>query len=102
MSVPKIPNAGEALRSLRQSFGLSLRELADRVGWDKARLSKYENDQLGLSLPVLEEIARALGQRPEVVVLYCLKHRYPSLSVEGSETGDLLDTLVQQMGDSGG
>ena len=100
MDSPKIDRVGQAIRTLRKQSGLSLAELAHSLGWDKGRLSKYENDRLALSLPVLEEIARALRQRPEVVLLYCLKHRYPKLSLAGSEVGTLLDRLVEKLGES--
>jgi transcriptional regulator with XRE-family HTH domain len=97
MSEPlKIAGAGPAIRQLRQAAGLSLEDLADRLGWDKGRLSKYETDRLGLSISIIEEIARALGRRPEVVALYCLKQRYPKLS--SSEVGCLLDSLVEELG----
>ena len=86
------------IRTLRQQAGLSLEEMARRIGWDKGRLSKYENSRLGLSLPVIEDIAKALGERPEVVVLRCLKERYPALSSSKSEVGRLVQHLVDELG----
>jgi len=97
---PRLAGAGRAIRALREAAGLSLRDLAARLHWDKGRLSKYENDQLALSISVIEDLARVLGQRPEVVVLYCLKQRYPKLSLAGSEIGTLLDELIDKLGDN--
>lgn len=96
--IPKLDGAGPAIRKLREAAGLSLSEMARQLGWDKGRLSKYENGHLALAASVIEEIARALKQRPEVVVLYCLKYRYPKLSLAGSEIGEALDTLVEELG----
>ena len=71
---------------------MSLRELAERLGWDRGRLSKYETNTLGLTLPLIEEIAKALEMRTEVVVLECLMNRYPSL--KSSEVGKHLKRAV--------
>ena len=96
----QIESAGEALRELRTRAGLTLQDLADRInqeGWDRSRLSKYETNKLGLSLPVIEEIAAALGYPPLFVVLHCLKHRYPDLKRLGSKAGRLLESLVREL-----
>jgi transcriptional regulator with XRE-family HTH domain len=93
---PRFP-FGEGLRSLRKSYGLTLPQLAARLGWDKARLSKYEMGKRSMSLSVMEEIAAKLGQDPEVLILYLLKHRYPRLAEEDSELGNLVTELVQQV-----
>lgn len=92
-----IPTAGDAIRALREQAGLSLQELADRVGWDKGRLSKYENNRLALALPAIDTIARGLDLAPAVVVYHCLKHRYPALTLAESERGQLVKELVDQM-----
>jgi transcriptional regulator with XRE-family HTH domain len=91
---PKITGAGSVIRELREGKNVTLPELADSLGWDKGRLSKYETDQRGLSVDVIEEIAEALDLRPEAVVLQCLKRRYPKLAEEGSEIGTLVNELV--------
>ena len=92
-----IPTAGDTIRALREQAGLSLQELADRVGWDKGRLSKYENNHLALALPALDTIAHGLDLAPAVVVYNCLKHRYPALTLAESERGQLVKELVDQM-----
>ena len=78
-----------------EEAALSLSEMAKRLDWDKGRLSKYENNQLGISLSVAEEIAKVLKKRPETVVLLCLKEHYPKL--KKSETGEILDALVNAL-----
>ena len=95
----KLPRSGRSIRLLREGRGLTLENLADRLGWNKGRLSKYENGRLSVTLTVLEQIAKALDERTEVVVLYCLKHCYPELSLAGSKTGHLLQKLVDSLGD---
>ncbi len=76
---------------------MSLNDLAEKLGWDKGRLSKYENSQLGLSYEVLNDIAKALGRRPEQLAVMCLKEAYPKLRT--SEVGKLLDKAVKEMED---
>jgi len=93
--VLKIDGVGEVVRGLRQEAELSLEELADRLGWDKGRLSRYETNRRALSLPVIEAIAHALGKAPEYLVLRCLQHRYPKLA--GSEEGRLLEKAFDEL-----
>jgi len=97
MTSPKIDSAGEAIRAMRVEQGLSVQQLAERIGWDKGRLSKFENNKLALSLPVIEKIARALEMSPAAIVLRCLKVRYPYLAAERSEIGKLLDKLIARL-----
>lgn len=59
---------GERLRQLRLQQGLTLRELAERVGKSESFLSRVERGQLDLSLSVLKEIADQLG-RPVIQLL---------------------------------
>jgi len=92
----KITGVGEVIRQLRQEQGFSQDELSERLGWASGKLSKYETNHLSLSLEVIEEIAGALEQRPDVVVLYCLRHRYPELGT--SKVGSLLEALVNSSG----
>lgn len=93
----KIDSAGGAVRALREQAGLSLQELAERVGWDKGRLSKYENNHLGLSLSALDELAAGLGVPSTTLLIDCLKHRYPSLNHPQSRVGRLLDQLTREL-----
>ncbi|NPV30275.1 MAG: helix-turn-helix transcriptional regulator, partial [Firmicutes bacterium] len=56
---------GERLRLARRAAGLSLRELANRVGVSPQAISKYER---GLDIPssgVLLRLAEALGVKVE-------------------------------------
>lgn len=95
--LPKFDSAGEVVRALRERAGLSLSELADRVGVDKSSLSKYENNQLSVSFSVLERIAGGLGVSPLLVLMKCLKHRYPSLRRPNSKVGALVGELVSEL-----
>lgn len=92
-----IESAGDAIRSLREQANLTLQELADRVGWDKGRLSKYENNYRALSLPVIEAIAAALKLPAPVVVFHCLKRRYPGLANTRSKVGRLVQELTDAL-----
>jgi len=92
----KLTGVGRTIRQLREQAGLSQAELSRRLGWAAGKLSKYETNHLALSLEVIEEIARVLEQRPDVVVLRCLQHRYPALGT--SEVGRLLEAMVNPSG----
>jgi transcriptional regulator with XRE-family HTH domain len=92
-----VTSAGEAIRSLRLQAGLSLNDLAGRLGWDKGRLSKIENGHLALTLSVIEKIAEALDQSPLSIVVACLRERYPDLASRNSKAGRILDDLTREL-----
>jgi transcriptional regulator with XRE-family HTH domain len=94
---PKIAGAGTVIREFREGAGITLPALAEQLGWDKSRLSKYETDQRGLTLDVITEIAEALDLPPEAMVLECLRRRYPKLADEKSEIGKLVSRLVVEL-----
>jgi transcriptional regulator with XRE-family HTH domain len=73
---------------------LSLSETATRLGqgWDKARLSRVENNQLPLTRNTIHQIAAVLEIRPEKLLLMCLKENYPRL--QDSRVGQLLDEIA--------
>lgn len=51
---------GSNVRQLRQQSGLSISDLADRIGISKAMLSKIENSQTSASLATVAKLARGL------------------------------------------
>ena len=58
---------GAALRSLRETKGLSQREVAEAMGVTRSRISQIEGAEgTALSLEVLDRYARALSCRLEV------------------------------------
>lgn len=83
------------IKDLRERSEQSLADVAGELGWDKGRLSRYENDQRALSLPVIEELAPVLGETPEAIVLACLKHRYPRLARPNSKVGRAVEGLIR-------
>jgi len=52
---------GQAIRGLRQDRGLTLRDLADRIGVSPATLSGIENGHTGVSTERVAEVAQVLG-----------------------------------------
>ena len=52
---------GGRLREIRKKRGFTLQQLADKTGLTAGLLSKIENLRTSPSLPVLSDIARALG-----------------------------------------
>jgi len=75
---------------------LSLNAIAARVGWDKTRLSKYENDHIGMSVSVIAQIARAMDLSPLAVIIDCLRCAHPDLTSESSKAGTLLNRLADE------
>lgn len=53
-----------ALRALREQQGLSITDLAERTGMDRAMISRLENGQLdNPTITTMSRYARALGKR---------------------------------------
>lgn len=90
----KIPGIGIGLRLLRQKHGLSLSDLADRIGCDRTSLSKYENGHTAVTLDFLHSVAESLGESPEAVVLFCLNEHY---DLEGTKAWNLMTKLVDEV-----
>lgn len=65
MSAYLLNGIGKRIKSLRQTKGLKLTELADYAGVSKGLLSKIENGRTVPSLPVLLSIIQALEMLPE-------------------------------------
>jgi transcriptional regulator with XRE-family HTH domain len=59
---PLLLNVGKRLRQIRREQGLSLRELAGRIGKSESYLSRVERGQLDLTLSLLKTIADQLGR----------------------------------------
>lgn len=91
-----LDNAGSTIRRLRAEAALTQTELAERLGWDKTRVSKYENGRLQMSVAVIEEMAAAMGYRPEVVIIEILSDRYTSL--KKSAAGKIVSRLLNELG----
>ncbi len=56
---------GQRIRRFRKSFGLSQEELAEKVNISTTHMSHIETGNTKLSLPVLVDIAAALGIRTD-------------------------------------
>jgi transcriptional regulator with XRE-family HTH domain len=53
-----------ALRALREQQGLSITDLADRTGMDRAMISRLENGQVdNPTIATVSRYAKALGKR---------------------------------------
>lgn len=56
------------LKALRNKRGLTMDQLAERMGTKKNMLVKLEGGTRGLDLAWIERAAAALGERPEAVI----------------------------------
>ncbi|NTW02920.1 MAG: helix-turn-helix transcriptional regulator [Oscillochloris sp.] len=52
---------GQRVATARQHAGLSIRDLADRIGWPRDTLVNYELGRRAITIERLEAIADALG-----------------------------------------
>jgi transcriptional regulator with XRE-family HTH domain len=60
---------GRRVAGWRQSAGLTIRELADRLGWPHTTLGNYESGRRALSIARLYDIAAALDHAPAVLLI---------------------------------
>jgi transcriptional regulator with XRE-family HTH domain len=60
---------GKKLRAYRERAGLTLDEVAERVGKSKATLSKIENGTVGIDVTELPALVRALGGSPATLLV---------------------------------
>lgn len=94
---PRIDRSGAVITQERERAGATLPALADRLGWHKSRLFRYENNDTPLTAEAIVEIADALGIKPEYLLLRCVEVRFPKLADRrtdvGKAAGELLDSL---------
>jgi transcriptional regulator with XRE-family HTH domain len=61
---------GQRLATARKAAGLTVRQLAERLGWpDHSRLTNYETGRRALSVVTLIEIAQVLSQAPAALLV---------------------------------
>lgn len=59
---------GAALKAARVKQGLSMKELAVRLGVSgTTTISRYESGKLNLSADLIEKIAKGIGVKPEIL-----------------------------------
>jgi len=90
MAELRIEGAGLVIKALREKHGMTLSELANRLKWDKSRLSLYENDKRSISLETLAEICQGLDESPLAIIRDCIK------PVHASACGSMLKDLVKE------
>jgi predicted nucleotidyltransferase/DNA-binding XRE family transcriptional regulator len=82
-----MPNAAAMVRSARSRAGLSQAALAKRAGTSQPALARYERGAALPTLPTLERLLRACGQRLEVRDVGGPRRSAPPISVRG-QLGD--------------
>jgi len=61
-------NIGDRIKELRKNLGLSLRDLAERIGTTASYMSQVENNKTSPSLTVLKQICDALNTKVSYVL----------------------------------
>ena len=60
-----IESIGERIKARRKLFGLSVDDLADTIGKNRATIYRYESNEIeNMSITILEPLARALHTTP--------------------------------------
>lgn len=93
----KIEGAGSLIRAKREHAGLTQQELADELDCDKGLISKYEHNHIALSSRMIEKIARAVNERPEVLACECLRVAFPALAQPRTKAAQLLSKLISHL-----
>ena len=89
---------GQHIRMWRDLKGIKQQELAGKLGITSAALSQIENDVAALTLHRMEDIADALGLKPEQ--LFAGPQQLPATmnnTENGVENKDLLNRIVVLM-----
>jgi transcriptional regulator with XRE-family HTH domain len=76
---------GQRIAAARQAAGLTVRDLATRLGWPHTTLSNYEVGRRSLPVSRLYEIAAALQRTPA------------SLLIEPPEAASIVDVLADNL-----
>ena len=82
---------GERVRELRKERGWSQGELAQRIGTDAGRISRYEGGRITPSLEALVKLADALG----VTTDYLVRESAPRQNLDGHDLGALGGRLAE-------
>ena len=92
---------GQRLAAARKAAGLTVRQLADRLGWpDHSRLTSYETGRRTTSVVTLIEIARALGQAPAALLVESSEEAEIITQVAGNrERAQQLSYLIHLLGE---
>lgn len=69
----RFDGCGIILKQIRKTAGMGIREFALIAECDRGRISKIENDQISLSLSMIEKFAPRVGIPTSDVLLQCLK-----------------------------
>lgn len=62
------PQLGARIRRRRESLGLSQREVAEKVGTDRANITRIEGGLVSPTWVTVEKIARALKTTPSDLI----------------------------------
>lgn len=88
--------AGGVIRKLREDSGLSQTALCELMGgMDKSTLSRIESGTLPLSRQMVFRIAKAMGKRPEAILLQCLREEPQFRDHPDGKVATLFEDLIQ-------
>jgi transcriptional regulator with XRE-family HTH domain len=93
---------GQRLAVARKAAGLTVRQLADQLGWpDHSRLTSYETGRRAISVVTLIEIAQSLGQAPAALLVESPEEAEIITHVAGNrERAQQLSYLIELLGEN--
>jgi transcriptional regulator with XRE-family HTH domain len=90
----RLEGCGDVIKTYREKAGLTVRSLADKAKCSHSALTKIENNQLSLSLAVIESIAKAIDVKAGTILLTCLKKKFPKL--QSTKAGSIVATYLER------
>lgn len=87
---PDYPQVGDAIRSRRQTLGLSLRDLADRLGVTPSLISQIERGRANPSVSTLYAIVAELQLSLDELLFTDRRPAEPAAAVEEAPSGPVL------------
>lgn len=101
MPTPEDLSMGQRLADARRLAGLTVRQLAERLGWsDHSRLSNYESGRRSVNVPTLIAIAQALGVPAAALLVDSSEERAVIAHVAGNrERAQQLAYMISMLGE---
>lgn len=91
---------GERIKQRRKELGLTVDEVAERLGKNRATVYRYESNEIeNLPTPILEPLAKVLNTTPEYLMGWKDKESTP-IETNRSALTKLLDQMAEPEIDS--
>ena len=87
---------GSRIKDRRLELGMSVDELAEKLGKNRATVYRYENDEIGnIPVGVVTDLAKVLGVRPEYIMGWVIENPASTGSGMVDKAIQLMETLPE-------